>query len=349
MKFYLKFILICFFLISCSEENTSDDKSEILITVKEITEKGATISWTKPSGFSSVVSYRILINNQVVAENIRSHSLLLENYEADKTYEGTIFALDNEGNETFSGFSFTTLKPTSIRAITITTQEEIDNFSYTSVGTLIINGRGITNLKGLSSLKKVSFQVKIEGTNIDNLEGLENIVEGNNYEHLWPQLIVESNHKLKDVSASQTFVNKCVKVSFLNNSSLTDFKNLKIPEKSNLVLGFLPLVNLQSIVFPKELRSLIIWRMPNLVDFSGLENLKSLYNGGSPFKKEVSFKWNPKLESLKGLNNFEGVITAGNNESLVDFCALKNPKKSLLEDNLYNPTNQEFDEGKCKL
>lgn len=232
---------------------------------------------------------------------------------------------------------------------TFTKQIHVDRFNYDGkIGKLIIKGPGIKNLKGLGSLTSVFYEIEIEGTNIESLEGLENIIEGNSDEHFWPQLRINSNHKLKDVSAIQNFVNECVYISILNNTTLSNLGNLTIPEKSNLVLGALPLFDFKSIVFPRELRSLEIWRMPNISDLSGLEKLENLYDGGSPFHKNAIFNWNPNLKSLKGLENFDGVITATNNESLSDYCALKKPKTSSLHNNLFNPTSQEFDNGNCK-
>jgi len=65
-------------------------------------------------------------------------------------------------------------------AISLNSQEEIDNFSSNFpdsiyISSLFIHGFSINNLNGLSQIRSIDKELSIYDTNITNLIGLENI------------------------------------------------------------------------------------------------------------------------------------------------------------------------------
>jgi len=119
------------------------------------------------------------------------------------------------------------------------------------------------------------------------------------------------------------------KLSIVENSSLEDLKGL---------------LNVESI------GSLGISCNDKLENLTGLEGLTTITND----TYALSISGNPLMSSLTGLDNLiqtEGQIAIGANESLGDFCALKNLFANgsfgevIVEQNLANPTPEEIAEN----
>ena len=233
-------------------------------------------------------------------------------------------------------------------------QNELDEFAKNQYeiihGDLVLDG--VNDLSGLSSLRQIDGHLMISYTELENLDGLENL------EHIGGILHFQFNEQLSDISALSQIDSLYEDLIIRGNGpKLTDFdlQSLKyiagdveivINEMDNLQ-GF---ESLNKIDGNFEISSNI-----NLTAVNAFPNLESI-NGGT-FK----ISWNPLLFHLDGFSSVTIIkpkflaathLVISYNQSLKDYCGLKNVETevfSIIEDNAYNPTWDEILNRNCRL
>lgn len=164
------------------------------------------------------------------------------------------------------------------------TQSEIDAFAlnYPNCTRLIkslnIRGNDIVNLHGLSQIEDVGGGLIIDLTNIENLQGLEDI------QNLSSSLSISSNYVLESFDGLQNLETIVGQFAIAFNSQIIDFT------------GF----NSLNSVGNSSNWGMHIASNNNLVSLVGLENLTEIHGS-------LRIDWNDALESLNGLQNLDSV------------------------------------------
>ncbi|MCK8523331.1 hypothetical protein M0D21_17250 [Aquimarina sp. D1M17] len=378
LKLLLAFLIL--FVTSCD----SDDKIPNSITIKidQIKAFNASISWETNMGSNTL--YRIVLNNEVKAEALAENNFTFSDLEEETQYEGAVYATSPDGQSTFDTFSFTTTKNTVGGYERITDQFGVDNFPYTAIAKLTIEGEDIVNLSNLASLNFVREEIVVQNTSLETLDGLENILSNQN-----TVIRIENNPKLKDISAIRKYFGLATRVELLNNPILENLEGLE-PQKEIKALkltnlGIKNLSNFSGVTKIDELylekldnitdthlsvfsqltstNSLSLRRMNQLVELKGFDNLKSTGNLQIIGNSELI-----SLEGISNLNNSENEfnisrVTITDNEKLLDFCGIReymnnvvidvipeiNYRGYVVENNLYNPTEEDIKGVKCKF
>ena len=206
--------------------------------------------------------------------------LVLENLVAG-TYKYIVKVTDDEGVSISKTVELVTAKEYTIceGTYTLTTQEEVNACNCDEItGSLVIKGENVHDISALSSLKRIGYEMIIDGTNLISLDGLESL------QKFEQSLKVQNNPKLVSLSAL-----KNISISRHNGS-------LYIENNSSLV-------NLDGLQFIKNIFMLFINNNSVLENVDGLINLTSLQHN-----TEISN--NPKLNNLDGLVNAKHTGTA---------------------------------------
>lgn len=379
MKNYI--LIIFFILFACGSDDDGNNNNIIEVEVSDITDNGVTLDWTVPSNVQSgsSVVYKIILLGEVITDNLTSRTYTFTGLNENTNYTGSVFALDSNGNETFTDFSFTTLQnPIFNGALILNTQEQIDNFYYTSVLGLTIEGEDITNLDGLESLQFVHHFIIINNTSLENLDGLQNVQTDTDYTQQLTRLIINTNNQLQDISQLSDFTEKCKELSINDCPLLTTLEGLEFAENASFSLINLGLTELSSFANTEEIYRLFIDGLNNLTDLSGLENIQhmnyqmvirnclnlSSLNGLGTLDliNGLYIVNNDMLSTLEGLSflNNSNDIELGiiDNDMLSDFCAISNwvENNNILNDdvagelynvadNAYNPTLEQITDG----
>lgn len=194
--------------------------------------------------------------------------------------------------------------------ITFNTQTQIDSFqinypSCTEIeGHVEINGNDITNLNGLNNLVSIGEYLEIKyNNNLNNLDGLNNLISVGGY------ISIEHNHALTSISALSSIdtINGSLSIVFNDLlTSLSGWQNLKH------INGYFSVINNDA-----------------LTNLEGLNNLVSVCG-------ILQISENNNLYNLEGLNNLTslgGPISISSNSSLTSISALSNTAFSDNEDN----------------
>ena len=212
--------------------------------------------------------------------------------------------------------------------ITLLGQPEIDNFSIRfdgceTIDILIIEGHDITNLEGLSSLKKVKNNLSIKSTSLVDFEGL-NHIDLSSLEYL----IINNNSKLLNLDG----LNCCKELKYLTvrtNASLREIDNLKeITEVGYFYLSsndsLLSLIGLQKL---KSVDRFTIYNNGRLQNIDGLESLERV-NTMSLFENHNLFN----INALRNLREYNSVYIY-QNCSLRNCCGVMNVIGNKHDDN----------------
>ncbi len=359
---YLRLLFGLFLLFSCASDDDNNNSSSVIkISVDEVSKNGASISWTVPTNITSQsVIYKITLDNKVIVDNnYRSRQFTFTKLQENKLYSGSIFWLDDNGEEGFSDFSFTTEKdPIFLGELILNNQSEVDNFYYTNVTALVIDGKDITDLSKLETLEFVERYVIIKNTSLKSLNGLHNVKTRDDlFGHL-PTLEISENNGLEDFSAITGFAKKVIDLSLVNNPKISSLGSLEIKENLNILsLINLSINNLRAL---SNLKSANFLRLQNLKidNLDGLDSIEKVF--------DLNISNNPNLQSLNGavkLQNKRGEtlrLFILKNQVLSDFCGIKELMNNAhifeddlegrlfwIRDNLYNPTEEEIKREGC--
>lgn len=265
--------------------------------------------------------------------------------------------------------------------VTLTTQEEVDNFNFNYIdGALSINGREISDLEGLSILDSVSGNFNIQSTKLASLNGLQGLIKVKGFnigqsdivvvDHLdnlkyCEQFMMYGNPNLTSINVKS--IHELFRLDIRFNASLKNLKGLEsIKEVSELDIGGNnALASLEGLSNIDTIGALHIHDCNALRNLVGLNGLNSVYS--------VNIDGNMFLESLDGLDGVtqcEGRIVIGINDvhnytspnpSLRDFCAFtrifqnrdwhanSSSKSIRIDHNKYNPQEADFNGGLCSI
>lgn len=203
--------------------------------------------------------------------------------------------------------------------IALTNQDAIDNFNkkYAGcnhiLGTLYITGN-VTNLKGLSAIKKIDGKLTIFKTTLTNLSGIDGL------EYVGASLSIGSNDALTNIDALKSIKEVGDFIAINANPVLENIQGLHGIQK---IGGHLQISNNAKLVNLKGLSSVqTIGKYIHILNNTSLESLMSI-NTLKSINGQIQIKSNPALKSLEGLNNLNEKtiknLIISNNKSLV-FC-----------------------------
>ena len=252
--------------MSCTKD---DGLGTLVITIDEVTDHTAKISWSI-SGAESAV-FEITLNGNVLSNGTGSTQYTFTNLNQLQEYSGVVFARTPDGGETFSHFSFRTVEDRYDEGnMWIFEQAAMDNFNFTTIeGALVIIGADITDLTNLSTLTEVG-SIFIKRTSLINLNGLHNVEQFTEGEGT---ILFAQNPDLKDVSALSNLSGSINCLYIESNPSLLDLTPLSIAEGGCLFIEKSPINNLTQLSFGDYLGSIELKSLPN---FNGLNGLKDL-------------------------------------------------------------------------
>jgi len=170
----------------------------------------------------------------------------------------------------------------------IESQEDVDEFKATKIyGNLEIDGEGIHDLSGLSTLTSVGAIV-IENTQLTNLHGLHNI------QNLTGKVHLENNSILEDVTALSNIGTQIITLELIENTALIDLTGLNIAENADVFhIEKMRVEHLDYFTNIKTLNTLELRILHQLNSIEGLIGLESI--------EDVLF-----LEGLSQLNSLDG-------------------------------------------
>ena len=229
---------------------------------------------------------------------------------------------------TITSIMYEELPPCDISSYIIDEQIDVDNFRSTFPdcerirGNIFIVGDDITNLNGLSHITFIEGSIIIQGTMLETLDGLNDLVEvSENFE-------VRENMNIINFSGIEELKNVGSDLIILENNSLDNFAGLEslpnignrlIVERNNSLRNFKGFDNLNRIGgdFRCQKNDMLnSFNGPNNLD--GLNKLVSI--GGNFIINE-----NDSLDGLNGLNNIDfinGNLEITNNPSLATLIGL---------------------------
>lgn len=208
---------------------------------------------------------------------------------------------------------------TSGEVIALTSQAAVDNFvkKYAGcdhiLGTLYITGN-VTNLKALSTVKKIDGKLTIFKTTLTNLSGIDGL------EYVGGALSIGSNEVLTNIDALKSVKEVGDFIAINANPVLENVKGLNAIQK---IGGHLQVSNNTKLLDLKGLNSLqTIGKYIHIINNTSLESLMSS-NALKSIDGQIQIKLNPALKSLAGLNNLDEKtiknLILTNNTSLT-FC-----------------------------
>ncbi|MDC8006095.1 fibronectin type III domain-containing protein [Aureisphaera galaxeae] len=305
-------------LVSCSSDdgNNVEDNAplSLTVTVSNVTDHEATLTWTV-SGNTNAVTYRVVLDNQTIVDGYNDTSYTLTGLDETTSFSGSVFAFEQGAEQAFQEFNFTTLLDTTFEGdLSLTTQNEIDNFIYTSVsGELILWGNEINSLSGLASLKEVGH-LTIQFTELNTLKGLENL---DRFSNGTGRIHLEENQNLNNVNSLSNISSYIGTLILKDLPSLMNLTGLNIAENGNLTIRNCLVSDLSVFQNVSKINNLIISEgTPNIndfEDFQSLEEIDLLWIRERVNKislsalANVSIKEDLWLEFLPGLQSLDGI------------------------------------------
>ena len=240
--------------------------------------------------------------------------------------------------------SFAGLSAQCPNTITLSTQEQVDNFAFDFQtcfefdGHLIVEGNDITSLHGLGFLTAIYGSLEINDTRIIDLSGLEFVSTINGSISIRNNEILESLSGLEHITVLDSLSVKSNPniVNYLGLNSLTSVDYLMVddmPTKdffgfeslqrtgSVLVSNNSQLGSLEGLGQLENASSISLSSNSNLSQLNGLDNL----DAGETI---ISIKGSAALVNLEGFENFERikVLELEQNPNMVSFDGLNNLK-----------------------
>ncbi len=316
-------LLFVFLVLGCASDDdtqinqnqNSDSPPQLTITVEPPFDDSpiATIRW-EYTGTGNTI-YRIVILDEVVAENYteNSYSLEIENKHA---YSGTIFAISQDGDETFKNFYFT-LEDHDTWFGDYYVYPESGPVPYKYItGTLTVPLQE-TYIEKISEVEKV-LGLEIVGGNRSSLEGMEHI----DFYYASGAIEIRNSDNLSDVTGISHLKEKTISLSVENCQSLTNLQGLGVQEGGSIYLENIPIADFSTLTAPSQLQNLEIKTLDNINDLSGLENVTEIV--------DVLSITNSSCSTLDGLNNLTSMhsINLNDLQNLSSLEALGNATKN---------------------
>lgn len=184
-----------------------------------------------------------------------------------------------------------------------------------------------TGISSISGFNKLNFVGRI--FEISRNDSLINVSGFLNIENLW-NIHIHNNEVLEEIGGFNNLTSTTYEFVLERNFNLhtvTAFQNVNNVEYVSI-------------------------NSTSLENVSFLDNLKFINDGG------VGIYRNDNLLNVDGLSSLESIsgnLLLNMNSQLTDFCGLENILQNgfsgdlIINDNAYNPTNQDFQQGNCSL
>ncbi len=226
-------VLLAIIILGCSgdnevEENVNLAPTNFEITIGQISDRSATITWTSSSDpENSNISYQIFLNNELIENNISQLIYTFNKLSYETNHTGKIVATDGI-KKTTTDFSFKTQSFTPLifdGNVALFSQQEVNDFGENTyniiTGTLNITSKtddpvDIIDLSPLIDLMEVHDQVQIKYTQLTNFEGLNNLTQINN------SLRIHDNNSLINFNGLEKIESIANNLHIFNNSLLED-------------------------------------------------------------------------------------------------------------------------------
>ncbi len=212
---------------------------------------------------------------------------------------------------------------------------------------LLENLDGLQNLISIGGLGSVFIDGNQNLTNIDALSSMENVTSD-----FGISINISNNDSLENIDGISS-ITDCFSINIENNDALISVEGINGIESSFsfYLINNDSLNSLQTNIPIGEGAALVITNNNNLLDINGLESASKLFS--------ARISGNNSLISLDGLNNLveiEFEFEVRNNSNLNDFCSITNLITSggllgnyIVNDNAYNPTQQDIIDGNCSI
>lgn len=307
-KILLQLIFIVTFY-SCNGDSNNDidtnlnlAPSSFEISVNQITDRSATITWT-PSldPEKGNITYQIFLNNEPLENKTNSLIYNFIDLLSETNYTGKIIASDGIYNTTVD-FSFKTQSfiPLIYNGnVSLTNQQEVINFGKKKYN--IINGKldiyslsssasNITDLSPLLDLMEVQGDVEIKLSSLSNLEGLNNLTKINN------SLNIYYNQSLISLKGLDEIISISKNLKIYNNNLL---ENINTLNKVSNISGDINISHNPKLLIINILKE--VSSINNIAIYSN-ESLESIQG----FEKVNEIKYNLDINNNKVLNSISG-------------------------------------------
>ena len=332
-KILLLIGLIC--AISCSK----DESSSLSVQVNTVKSFEATISWSF-EGSDGQTLYKLLLNDNVVEEAFSGNQYTFTNLQDNVTYNGVVFAISQDGDETFQEFSFTTeLSLTKDGDFFLDTQQKADNFFYTKItGVLSIKGNLVQDLSNLASLEAVG-ELRIQDTNLSNLAGLQNLTQWASPDSR-KRLVLERNPNLQNINAIHGLPPASL-LLMVDSPLITNLGNLTVQaDGGGIRIKNCGIESIQSLSNITRIGSIELTNLPNLASLEGFNNLEeaignitlaslplvSNFSGLGSLQSAARMSiFSSGFTSFSGANSLESLTSLSvSNSALINFSGLNN-------------------------
>jgi len=229
--------------------------------------------------------------------------------------------------------------------------EFLPNFEYLEYNLKIINNDQLITLQGLPSQISIGRDFYISDNYLlESLNGIQNTTDVN-----W-NLYISNNYSLENLSGIQN-INNVGRILYISNNY--SLENLNGIQNINQINGSIEITNNTYLMDISAISSIstiygsiIISGNNYLSDLTGLENLTNVGNHFT-IKNQAYIYFLDELENLQFVG---GNFTIVNIPNLFSFCGITNLVTNgeiigdyIVENNLYNPTQQDIIDGNCDL
>ncbi|MCG8326636.1 MAG: hypothetical protein MI974_03065 [Chitinophagales bacterium] len=206
-------------------------------------------------------------------------------------------------------------------ALIFSSQADIDNFindypcCFDIDGDVVINGSDINNLEGLRNIHNINGDLDIRNCNLlSSLTGLENLKK------VALNIEIKYNDALSDISAISKIevIGQDLDIRRCPITNLPAFVNLNAINRSLILFETTSLTDISNLKDIEFIGDRVYIRKTALENLNGLQNLVTV--GG-----DLRIEANTELESLQGLNNLELInsIKIFNNPMLSSLAGLE--------------------------
>lgn len=302
-----KLLLIGVFLplfLACSSDDSDSGNSPTLeVTVDPINSLNVTVRWTY-SGQGSTV-YRILLNDEVIEENYSGNQYTFQ-IANETAYQGTIFAIAQNDEETFQNFSFSTVgNDTWYGPLHYSPLESTPELPYRIVtGELTLKGNINTILPKIQNLEEVG------SLRLDDVDGMTSLEPFSNlkFHNSEGWVVVTHCNDITSLSGLQNMNGHVSGLSLFQCPNINDVSGVQFADMVSIVFNGLPnLTSFSGLNPPQNLKLLRIKNMGNLETLQGLENIQLVED-----LLEIT-----NLDNITSLQGFENVQQVGGELELI--------------------------------
>lgn len=295
------------FGISCS--NDDNNGSKLTITVEPINSLDVTISWSLEGGDGQTL-YRIVFNDETIEDGYNGNQYTFSDIQNDTNYSGVVFAISENGDDTFANFNFTTKGDVWYGDLYIGSPYEADNFNFRVV-TGVLNITLVEDMTKFTSLEQVG-DIVLSRLPITSLSALGNI---SSFTNRFGTIAINNCPNLNDVTALSNLASSMSGIIIRDAPSLDNLNGLGMVNGGSLVLENTNISSLQVLNNVTQLNRLRLVDVPNITSLTELNiagemvdltlsrlNLSNL-NGLNSVVSIEHFE----ISSLEGISNLDGL------------------------------------------